>query len=190
MKTSPLTTGSTRQTRVAISFAIGLILVTTAIFLATGGMTHIAERPGFFHTKANFFTDLNLLAQVILLLGLVVGAFFARRGHITTHQTIQTGLVLFNIVLTIFIMAVAYFEYVVPGLPGELTIAHGIVSTIHSALGLLAITCGVYLVLRMNHLLPKRWQIKGWKVMMRLTLGLYLLVGLFGLGVYYFWFVR
>ena len=190
MKTSPLTTGSTRQTRVAISFAIGLILVTTAIFLATGGMTHIAERPGFFHTKANFFTDLNILAQVILLLGLVVGAFFARRGHITTHQTIQTGLVLFNIVLTIFIMVVAYYEYVLPGVPAELRSAHGIVSTIHAALGLLAVLCGIYLILRMNQIIPKRWRVKWWKNLMRFTLGLYLLVGLFGLGIYYVWYVR
>jgi hypothetical protein len=189
MKTSSPTAGPTRQVKVVISLAIGLFLLVAALFLATGGITHIAEQPGIFHTRANFFTDLNLIAQMVLLLGLGIGAGFARRGNITTHQTIQTGLVLFNIVLTIFIMAVAYLEYVVPGLPGELTVAHGIVATIHSALGLVAILCGVYLVLRMNHFLPKRWQIKRWKILMRLTLGLYFLVGLFGLGVYYFWFV-
>lgn len=190
MKTSSPSAGPDRQKKLAIPVLIGLFLVIAALFLATGGITHLAERPGIFGTKANLFTDLNLIAQIILLLGLVAGAVFARRGNITVHQTIQTGLVLFNIVLTIFIMAVAYLEYVAPGLPGELIRAHGFISTIHSALGLLAIGCGVYLVLRMNHLIPKRWQIKGWKKLMRLTLGLYLLVGLIGLGVYYFWFIQ
>jgi uncharacterized membrane protein YozB (DUF420 family) len=178
-----------RPSRLIVSILIGGLLLATAIFFATGGITHLAESPGIFGTKANLFTDLNLIAQILLLAGLVVGAYFARRGNITAHQTIQTGLVLFNLVLTIFIMAVAYFEYVVPGLPGELSQAHGLVATLHSLLGLCAILCGIYLILRMNHMIPKHWQIKKWKLLMRVTLGLYLLVGLIGLGVYFFWYV-
>jgi uncharacterized membrane protein YozB (DUF420 family) len=160
------------------------------VFLALGGPTGLAARPGIFGTRANLFSDLNLIAQIVLLAGLFTGAVFARRGHITTHQYNQTGWVLFNIVLTIFIMVVAYSEYVAPGLPGELSQARGIVSTIHAVLGLLAIFCGVYLVLRMNQIIPKRWRIKWWKNLMRFTLGLYILVGLFGLGVYYVWYIR
>lgn len=160
------------------------------MFLALGGPTGIAALPGIFGTRANLFSDLNLVAQIVLLLGLCVGAVFARRGHITTHQYNQTGWVLLNIVLTIFIMVVAYSEYVAPGLPGELSLAHGIVSTIHAILGLLAIICGVYLILRMNKLIPKQWRIKWWKNLMRITLGLYILVGVFGLGIYYVWYVR
>lgn len=190
MKTISQPAASTRRTQTAVSILIGLFLLGSAIFLASGGITHIAERRGIFGTKANLFTDINLIAQIALLLGLVVGAVFARRGNITAHQTIQTGMVLFNVVLTIFIMAVAYIEYVIPGLPGELNQAYVLISTAHSALGLLAIFCGVYLILRMNHLLPKSWQIKSWKSLMRLTLGLYLLVGLIGLGVYYFWYIQ
>ena len=145
---------------------------------------------GFLALKANLFSDLNLIAQVILLIGLTLGMVLARRGHITAHQYNQMGWVLFNIVLTIFIMVVAYYEYVIPGLPGVLSQSFGIVSTLHAALGLLAISCGVYLILRMNQRIPNKWRIKGWKRMMRLTLALYLLVGVLGLGIYYVWFMR
>ena len=172
------------------AWIIALLLIAVAIFLASGGVTHNAERPGIFGTRANLFTDLNLIAQLLLLAGLCAGALLARKGNIPAHQYLQTGLVLFNIILTFFIMLVAYAEYVIPGMPAELSQAHGIVSTIHSILGLAAILCGVYLVLRMNRLLPKSLRIKAWKTLMRITLGLYLLVGLIGVGVYYVWFMR
>jgi uncharacterized membrane protein YozB (DUF420 family) len=135
-------------------------------------------------------SDLNLIAQVVLLLGLSLGAVLARQGNIAAHQYNQTGWVLFNIVLTIFVMLVAYYQYVIPGLPGNLSQAYSIVATIHAALGSLAILCGVYLILRMNQLIPKNWRIKWWKRLMRLTLALYWLVGILGLGIYYIWYLR
>ncbi len=173
---------------IALSFAI--ILIGTSVFLALGGPTGISARPGLFGTKANLFSDLNLIAQIVLLVGLSLGVVFARRGKITAHQYNQTGWVLLNIVLTIFIMIVAYVEYVLPDFPKNLGQAFGLVSTVHAILGSLAIVCGVYIVLRMNHLLPAKWRIKGWKRLMRWTFALYLAVGLLGLGIYYFWYMR
>ncbi len=190
MTTKPTAPTPSRRTKWAVTVCLVIILIGSGVFLALGGPSGIAARRGIFGTKANLFSDLNLIAQIVLLLGLSIGAVFARKGHISTHQYNQTGWVLFNILLTIFIMIVAYYEYVIPGLPGNLSQAFGIVSTIHAALGLLAIGCGVYLILRMNQLIPKKWRIKGWKRMMRLTLALYLLVGLLGLGIYYVWYVR
>jgi uncharacterized membrane protein YozB (DUF420 family) len=179
-----------RRGKVFIALLFTILLIGTSVILAMGGPTGIAARPGIFGTKANLFSDLNLIAQIVLLLGLCTGAVFARRGNITAHQYNQTWWVLFNIVLTIFIMAVAYTEYVIPGLPAGLKQAHGIVSTIHSTLGLSAIFCGIYLLMSMNQLLPKRWRVKWWKNLMRLTLLLYVLVGILGVGVYYIWYVR
>ena len=178
-----------RKVKIIISIIFAFLLIGAGVFLASGGPTGIAARPGILGTRANLFSDLNLFAQILLLLGLCAGAVLARRGHISAHQYNQTWWVLFNIILTIFIMVVAYFEYVIPGLPDDLRNAHGIVSTIHAALGLLAILCGVYLILRMNQLIPKRWRVKWWRKLMRITLGLYVLVGLFGLVIYYVWFV-
>ncbi len=179
-----------RQTKRLLALGLAIALIALSVFLALGGPTGIAARPGIFGTKANLFADLNLIAQIVLLTGLSLGMVMARRGNITAHQYNQTAWVLFNIVLTLFIMVVAYVEYVVPGMPRVLGQAFGIVSTIHAALGLLAIACGVYLILRMNQLLPPKWRIKGWKRMMRLTLVSYLLVGVLGLGIYYVWYIR
>lgn len=190
MNVKPKADDPSRQLKQILKLFLVIVLIGTSIFLALGGPTGIAARPGIFGTKANLFSDLNLIAQVVLLLGLCLGFVFAHRGNITAHQYNQTGWVLFNIVLTIFIMIVAYVENVVPGLPGNLGAAFGIVSTIHAILGLLAIGCGVYLILRMNQLIPKKWRVKWWKRLMRLTLILYLLVGVFGLGIYYFWYMR
>jgi uncharacterized membrane protein YozB (DUF420 family) len=173
-----------------VTIFLVVMLLVSSICLALGGPTGVAARPGIFGTKANLFSDLNLIAQIILLLGLSLGAVFARRGNITAHQYNQTGWVLFNIVLTIFIMVVAYYEYVIPGMPANLSRAYGIVSTIHAAIGLLAIFCGVYLLLRMNQKIPKKWRVKWWKKLMQLTLALYWLVGIFGFGIYYFWYMR
>ena len=179
-----------RKLKWTITLFLLVILIGSSIFLALGGPSGLAARPGIFGTKASLFSDLNLIAQIVLLLGLSLGAVLARRGNIAAHQYNQTGWVLFNIVLTIFIMMAAYFKYVLPGLPGNLSQAFGLVSTIHAALGLLAIVCGVYLILRMNQLIPKKWRVKWWKRLMRLTLALYVLVGILGLGIYYFWYVR
>lgn len=182
--------GPSRQTKRIIALALVISLIAFSVFLAFGELSGMATRPGIFGTKANLFSDLNLIAQLVMLLGLSVGMVLARRGHITAHQYNQTGWVLFNIVLTIFIMARAYYAYVMPGLPGVLGQAFGLVSTFHAVLGLLAVACGVYLILRMNQWIPPRWRIKKWKRMMRLTLALYLLVGILGLGIYYVWYIR
>jgi hypothetical protein len=190
MTAKPKSNEPSRATKPMVSVSLVIILIGLGAFLALGSSSGIAARRGIFSTKANLSSDLNLVAQIVLLLGLSIGAIFARRGHITTHQYNQTFWVVFNILLTIFIMVVAYDKYVIPGLPGNLSQAFSLVSTIHAALGILAIGCGVYLILRMNRLIPEKWRIKGWKRLMRLTLALYLLVGLLGLGIYYVWYIR
>ena len=183
-----------RNGKIAVAVFIILAIFGSAIFLALGGPTGLAAQPGIFGTKANLFSDLNLIAQVVLLVGLSLGFVFARQGHYSLHQYNQTGWVFFNIVLTIFIMVVAFVEYAIPGMPGNLRNAYGLVSTIHAALGLLAIFAGVYLLIRMNkrtnQWLPKKWRISWWKRLMRLTLVLYLSVGVIGLVLYYVWYIR
>ena len=179
-----------RNVKIAIAAVLTLALIASSVLLALGGPTGVAARPGFFGTRANLFSDINLVAQLVLLAGLSVGAVLARRGNIAAHQYNQTAWVLFNIVLTIFIMAVAFFEYIAPGLPGNFGQAYVVASTIHAALGSLTILCGIYLLLRMNRRLPRSLRISWWKGLMRLTFALYWIVGLIGLAVYYFWYVR
>lgn len=114
----------------------------------------------------------------------------AHRGRIQAHQTIQTSMVLLNILLAVFIMNVSFARKVVPGLPGNLITTYGLVSSLHAMLGGLAILCGVYLLLRMNRLLPVRWRISWWKTLMRVTLGLYWTAGIMGLVLYRVWYFK
>ncbi len=172
-----------------VTILIALILAGAVLFLAAGGAASMAARPGFFGSNATLSSDVNLIAQLLLLLGLSLGAALAHRGHISTHQYLQTGLVLFNIVLTAFIMIASFESHVAPKLPGILGSAYGLVAAFHAALGTIAILCGVYLILRMNQLIPKSLQVSGWRNLMRFTLGLYWAVGLFGLTTYLIWYV-
>ena len=121
---------------------------------------------------------------MILLLGLTVGYGLAAIGRISAHQYNQTFWALFNIVLVMFIMIVSFFRQVVPGIPEQLLTARLATAIIHSLLGGLTVALAVFILLRMNGLLPKFLRIKWWKNLMRLTLALYWVVGLFGLGTY------
>ncbi len=180
-----------RAVKVVVAGVVGLALITLASFLILGRNAGLANQPGIFGTRGSLFADLNLIAQVLLLAGLTAGFFLARRGNISAHQYNQTSWVFFNLVLTIFIMAVSFNRQVVPGIPEKLVRTYYSVSSLHAALGAITILSALYLVLRMNGLLPqamrgtKRW----WKNLMRATLGMYWLVGLFGIGTYYFWYV-
>jgi len=175
--------------KTAVTILIVLGIFGLALLFATAGMTGLVARPGFLGTEATMFSDLSLVAQFLLLAGLLIGYFFARRGNIEAHQYIQTGMVLFNVVIVFFVMIVGIIDYFLPEMPERFGSGYGIVTTIHGILGLTAIFCGVYLLLHMNRILPKRYRVKWWRTLMRLTLGLYWLVGLIGLGVYYFWFM-
>jgi plastocyanin/uncharacterized membrane protein YozB (DUF420 family) len=176
--------------KVAAAAIIGIVLIGAALFFVFATLNRAGGQPGFLGTRASLFADINLIAEIILLIGLMVGYGFARQGNIPAHQYNQTGWVLFNIVLTLFIMAVAFNRQVIPGLPDNLRGAFGLTSTIHAALGTITILFAVYILLRMNKLLPKALRISWWKNLMRITLGMYWLVGLFGIATYYIWYVQ
>jgi plastocyanin len=187
----PKTAGPGGPVKIAVAVVIGLMLIGLTLFLVIIGPGRgFATGTGLFGTRASLFADINLVAEVLLLLGLTVGYGLARSGNITAHQYNQTLWVLFNIVLLMFIMLVSFSRQVVRGIPDELLRPYYAASFIHSALGGVTILCAIYLLLRMNKLLPKALRISWWKNLMRVTLGLYWLVGLFGLATYYIWYVQ
>ena len=189
MDAKPRAGEPSRGLKLIVALSLALFLVGSSVLLVLGISSGAAARPGFLGTHAGLFSDLNLIAEVVLVLGLGVGFFLARRGKIAAHQYNQTGWALFNIVLTVFIMVMSYAKYVLPSFRENVAHPFGLVSTIHATLGLLAIICAVYLILHMNQLIPRTWRVSWWKQMMRGTLALYWMVGMLGLGVYYFWYV-
>jgi plastocyanin len=191
-----------RNVKIAVAILVGLLVVGTAIFiLVRRSAVSLSGGEGFLGTRAGLFADLNLIAEIVLLVGLFVGFVLVRTGNapanrqnreawIAAHQYNQTTWVLFNLVLTLFIMAMVFFGQVAPEMPDNLRDAYGLVSTLHAVLGMVTVVCGVYILLRMNKLLPKALRVAWWKNLMRGTLALYWVVGLFGLGTYYVWYIQ
>jgi plastocyanin len=64
-------------------------------------------------------------------------------------------------------------------------------ATIHAVLGTLAELLGLYIVLvAATNLLPESFRFKNYKLWMRTELALWWVVLLFGIGTYYYWYIR
>lgn len=146
---------------------------------------------GFLGTSAPGTSDLTLLAYVLILVpGMLVGFFFARRKmFVPYHKVTMTLITLANWLLIIFVMAASYsgyFSYVSEGGTGGGGL---LVPSVHLLLGGSAQLLATYLVLmmwtentRFSFLAPFRF--RNIKLPMRLTLTLWLATVAFGLVTY------
>jgi uncharacterized membrane protein YozB (DUF420 family) len=129
--------------------------------------------------------DFNLIAQLMILVGLWLGAYFARRQRIRSHQRIETSLVLVESFLILSVMVNSFYTYVIAnhvtaGVIADLMMVHG-------TLGLIAELAGIYLILRMStSLLPARLQVRNFRLLMRALLGLWTVIALLGFAIYYY----
>lgn len=129
--------------------------------------------------------DINLVTQIVLLVGLWIGFYLARTGQIVKHANMQTTMVVGNLFFVLFVMIPSFYQYVIlggttGGIVAQLMLAHGF-------LGLLAQLSGVYLVLRMRtKVIPPRFRVRNFKVVMRATLGLWTVIFVLGIGIYYY----
>jgi uncharacterized membrane protein YozB (DUF420 family) len=128
-------------------------------------------------------SDINLIAQLFILVGLYYGFALARQRRFAQHATVQTAMVLLNVPLIAFMMIPSFWDYVVVGghttSPGaRLTIAHG-------ALGFFVEVVALYLIVQMRtNAVPRRFRIDNLKLAMRTTLALWTVVFVMGLGIY------
>ncbi len=171
-----------------VAIIIGVLVVGSAVAIVAVRAAGLATAPGFFGARAGLLADINFSLEIVLLLGLTFGFMLARRGSISAHQYNQTAWVLFNIVLVEFIMATSFYKQVLPGIPAKLARPYYWLSSVHTMVGGLTVFSGVYILLRMNKLLPKPLRVSWWKNLMRATLTGYWLVGLLGVGTYYVWY--
>ena len=151
---------------------------------------------GFLGTGASFFSDLSLLAYILLIVpGIIVSTILARRGlHRPHHQWSMVGITALNWVLILFLMAGSYLDVVrftQPGMPDFL------VPTIHAGFGLPAQLLATFIVIRMwkedrdvaranerGELDTRKYWFKRAKPLMRLTLILWLVTSTFGIITY------
>jgi plastocyanin/uncharacterized membrane protein YozB (DUF420 family) len=132
--------------------------------------------------------DINLAAQLLILIGLWVGYYFARTRQIPKHRNTQTTLVLVNLFFIAFVMATSFYNYVISGRTITGTVA--LLMMVHGALGSVAQISGIYLILRMRtQLVPPRLRVRNFKLMMRATLTLWSAIVVLGIGIYYYRYV-
>jgi len=138
---------------------------------------------------AALIPDLNLLLELLLVAGLTFGYWLARRGNIAAHRYNQTVWVLMNAVLVALIMARGMDNAALES-ASDLAQPHLLVPWLHALLGSATVGAGLWLVLQMNGLLPRRLHVRGWKTLMRVTLAGYWAVAVLGVAIYYLWFMR
>jgi len=130
-------------------------------------------------------SDINLAAQILILAGLWVGFYFARRKEIPRHQAIQTTMVGVNLFFILFVMVTSFYNYIIAGGTRTGTVANLMI--VHGVLGLLAELTGIYLILRMStQVLPRGLRVRNFKAVMRALLGLWTVLVVLGLGIYYY----
>lgn len=171
-------------------FAIFTGTVVAAVAAATILVIRAAspkDAPGFFG-PGPLVADINLVLEILLVLGLTFGFLLARARNIEAHRRNQTLWVLLNAALVACIMVPAMRDVKLESLASLADPLYW-VTWLHALLGLFTLVAGLWLVLQMNDVLPQRFHIRGWKNLMRATLAGYWAVALLGFATYYFWYV-
>jgi plastocyanin len=128
-------------------------------------------------------SDFNLVLQIMLLAGLIVGAVLARRKRFDQHANVQTVMVLINLLLIIAIMWPSFYGYIIQG--GRTTGRVPLLTIGHGVLGLIVELVAIYLIVRMRtNWIPERWRVRNIKAVMRGTLALWALLVLLGVWIY------
>ncbi len=127
----------------------------------------------------------NLIAEIIILIGLYIGFYFAHHRKIRPHHfRIQTTMVLANLVLILTIMIPSFNRNVLRSASLDMITTLMIV---HAALGAITEIVALYLVLGEGfRLIPRQYRIKKFKPVMRATLALWTIVAILGFAIYYF----
>ena len=165
--------------------AVVTVAVTLAMVLALR-KTGKGEGPGVFG-PGPLLADLNIVFEIVLVLGLTVGMMLARAGNIEAHRRNQTTWVLVNLVFVAFLMVPSIAGFKFHGLR-DLKDLGNLATWAHAAIGTLTVLSGTWLVLQMNGLLPPSLHVKAWKHLMRATLVGYWVVALLGLATYRAWY--
>jgi hypothetical protein len=171
-----------------LAMAVGVVVAGTVGVLVQAMYASGKADSGGFLGPGILSAEVNLVLEAVLVLGLTFGAYLARSGNIEAHRVNQTTWVLVNTVLVALIMAPSIRQTGVENV-AELAAARNWVAWLHGAIGTFAVLAGLWLVLQMNDVLPRRVHVRGWKNLMRLTLAAYWVVALLGLAIYKYWYV-
>ena len=148
-------------------------------------MKDFLSRPGFLGTHAPFLSDITLVLILLTAVMFTVGWQLARRKHYKFHRWLQTAAAGLNAFVVISVMINSFVTHILPGIPGKLLEGDYGVTTIHAVVGTIGLLLGIFVVLRANGLVPKGLRFKNYKLFMRTSYALYMLVSLLGVIVYF-----
>ena len=133
---------------------------------------------------------MTLLLEIVMGVGLLIGALLARLRRFRQHAWCQSVIVLLNLALIVQTMIPSFRAHVSPKIPLKLGKAYYALATAHAALGTITELAGLYILLVAGtSFLPEKFRITRYKAWMRTVLVLWWLVLLLGLATYARWYV-
>ena len=145
---------------------------------------------GFLGTVAPPYAHLTLLLEIAMGVGLLIGAWLARRRRFRQHAWCQSAIVLLNLAVILLVMMPSFQVQVVPEIPLRLAKTYYALATAHAALGTITEIAGLYILLAAGTgVLPEKFRITKYKAWMRTVLVLWWFVLLLGLATYARWYV-
>lgn len=145
---------------------------------------------GFLGTAAPGLADLVLLLEILMGVGLLVGAQLARSKRFRAHAWCQSVVVLTNFVVIAVVMVPSFHVHVSPKIPLRLGKAYYALATAHAALGTVTEIAALYIWLAAGtKILPTKLRMTDFKIWMRSVLMLWWLELLLGFALYVRWYV-
>jgi uncharacterized membrane protein YozB (DUF420 family) len=144
----------------------------------------------FLETAAPLGPDVVLVLEIVMGIGLLLGARLARKGRFRQHAWCQSTIVLLNLAVVVVMMIPSFRVHVLPRVPAKLGKAYYALATTHGAFGTVTELAGLYIVLSAGtKVLPEKLRITRYKAWMRSVLVLWWVVLLLGMATYTRWYV-
>jgi uncharacterized membrane protein YozB (DUF420 family) len=144
----------------------------------------------FLKTAAPRGANVVLVLEIAMGLGLLIGAWLARKGRFRQHAWCQSAIVLLNLAVVAVMMIPSFRIHVLPRVPAKLGKAYYALATTHGALGTVTELAGLYILLSAGtSVLPEKLRITKYRVWMRSVLVLWWVVLLLGMTTYTRWYV-
>ena len=147
-------------------------------------------RQGFLGTAAPFAADVVLLLEIAMGVGLLAGAWLARKRRFRKHACCQSIIVLLNLAVIAVMMAPSFRAHVSPRIPAKLGKAYYALATAHASFGTVTEFAALYILLSAGtSVLPEKVRITKYRVWMRSVFAAWWLVLLLGIATYSRWYV-
>jgi uncharacterized membrane protein YozB (DUF420 family) len=139
---------------------------------------------------APLYANVILLLEIVMGVGLLIGALLARMRRFRAHAWCQSAIVLLNLAVIVLVMIPSFRAHVSSQIPRKLGKPYYALATAHAVLGTITEIAGLYILLAAGtSVLPETIRITNYKLWMRTVLVLWWVVLLSGLATYARWYI-